>query len=284
MDWGNFDLQIVSDGTLWLDGGAMFGVVPKAIWGKLIESDENNRIRLGMNCLLIRNDEKTILIDTGCGSKLDEKARSIYRISSEVDLVKELHSKGVEPEDVDIVINTHLHFDHCGGNTDRIGNTLQPRFPNATYFVQRTEFEDASSPNERTRASYFSENWQILLDRDQLHLLEGEEEVVPGVQCIPTPGHTRGHQSVKIESGGRKLFFIADLCPTHLHVPLPWIMGYDHFPLTTLETRKAIYSEAAHEDWLILFEHDPEVPSGHLRFEDDRWSVVPVGNFGALRY
>ena len=254
----------------------MFGVVPKVLWSRVIDSDDRNRIRLGLNCLLIRTQDANILIDTGCGFKYTEKQFDIYGIEHETNVVEELERISLEPSAIDYVINTHLHFDHCGGNTISKKGEVIPTFPNARYLVQRREYQDACNPNERTRATYLAENWRPLEERGQLELLDGIVVVAPGITCIPTPGHTPGHQSIKIESEGKVLFFIADLCPTQKHVPIAWIMGYDLFPMTTLETRKQIYAQAVHEDWLILFEHDSQEPLGRLTQDEKGYRAEAV--------
>ncbi len=253
----------------------MFGVVPRALWQRRVESDSANRIPLGLNCLLVRAGGKNVLIDTGCGHKYNDKEIQIYRIDHQPSLIPEIRRFGLEPGDIDIVINTHLHFDHCGGNTVRVGAEVVPAFPNATHYVQRREFDDANHPNERTRATYFQHNWAPIVDRGRFIVLDGDREIVPGVEVVNTPGHTLGHQSVKITSGGRTLFYIADLCPTSAHVPLPWIMGYDLFPLTTLETRKKIYRQAIEEEWLLFLEHEPGNPSGYLCEKDGNFRLEP---------
>lgn len=275
MKWGAFQLHRLSGGFLWLDGGAMFGVVPKPLWEKKAPPDEKNRIRLATNCLLIRTGEKNLLVDTGCGGKYSEKQKEIYRIEQECRLLEELRRCGVAPEQIDFVINTHLHFDHCGGNTRRAGDAVVPTFPNATYIVRREEYEAASRPNERTRASYFQHNWKPVEEEGRLKIVERDEEVVPGVSLVHTPGHTEGHQSVRVESEGAVLFYLADLCPTAAHVPLPWVMAYDVFPLTTMETRRQIYPQAIRERWLMFFEHDPAIVAGYLIEEDGRVKVQP---------
>ena len=275
MNWGQLQLHRISDGNLWLDGGAMFGIVPKALWQKKTPPDEQNRIRLALNCLLIQNGEKNILIDTGCGFKYSEKEIQIYRIEHETNLLKELERVSLGPGDIDIVINTHFHFDHCGGNTVCQGEKIVPTFPRATYWISRQEYEDANHPNERTAATYFPHNWRPLEERGLLHIFDEEPEVVPGVKLIHTPGHTAGHHSVKIESEGQAMFFIADLCPTSAHILLPWIMGYDLFPMTTLQVRRQIYAQAVEEKWLLFFEHDPECQLGYLSKKGGRYVLQP---------
>ena len=275
MKWGQFELHLISDGSLWLDGGAMFGVVPKVLWEKKSPPDERNRIRLALNCLLIQTAEKNLLIDTGCGFNYTEKEIEIYRIEHKTDLLRELKRFDVPPEKIDFVINTHYHFDHCGGNTRLEGDELVPNFPNATYLVSRKEYEDANNPNERTVATYFPHNWKPLEQKGLLHVVEEDKEIVPGVTLVQTPGHTAGHQSVKVESEGRILFYMADLCPTSAHLSLPWIIAYDLFPLTTLEVRKRIYPQAVDEKWLLFFEHDPKLPLGRLSQENGKYILEP---------
>ncbi len=283
MKWGSFQIDCISDGSLWLDGGAMFGVVPKALWNRTTPCDEQNRIRLGTNCLLIRGAGKTILVDTGCGHKFNPKQARIYRIEHTSELLLQLASCGVAAEDVDIVINTHLHFDHCGTNTLLVGDTARAAFPNAVYLVRREEHHEATHTHQRNATSYDPRNWRPLEASGQLQLVDDEEEVVAGVRLLHTPGHTAGHQSVLVRSQGKSLFYIGDLCPTQAHVPLPWIMGYDLYPVTTLRTRQRIYRQAVQEDWVIFFEHDPEKVTGVLREEKGRCRVEEVELFGDRR-
>ena len=275
MKWGSFQLHRISDGNFWLDGGSMFGVVPKVLWEKKATPDEKNRVCLALNCLLIQTGEKNVLIDTGCGHKYTDKQIEIYRIEHPTDVLRELERFGVSREQIDLVVNTHLHFDHCGGNTRLESGEIVPTFPNATYLVQRQEYEDATHPSERTSSTYLSHNFSPLEEKGMLQLVDEDEEILPGIRLIYTPGHTAGHQSVKIESGGKTLFYIADLCPTSAHVPLPWIMGFDVLPLTTLEVRRRIYRQAVEEKWLLFFEHDPSITSGYLSEESGKHVLVP---------
>ncbi|MBI4446965.1 MAG: MBL fold metallo-hydrolase [Acidobacteria bacterium] len=277
MKWGDFELHLISDGHLWLDGGAMFGVVPRVLWEKKTRPDDRHRICLAMNCLLVRTGAQNILIDTGCGHKYSEKEMEIYNIDHFTDVPTELGRLGLGTDRIDLVINTHFHFDHCGGNTVIRNGRAVPTFPKATYAVRRRELEDASAPNERTSASYFSHNWQPLLEEGRLRVIDSDEDkiIAPGITLVPTPGHTAGHQSVKIESGGKTLFYLGDLCPTTAHVPLPWIMGFDVYPLTTLEVRRKIYREAMEKEWMVFFEHDPTVHAGYLRWESGRYFLQP---------
>lgn len=270
---GSMTIHAIQAGGQKLDGGAMFGVVPKPLWEKRIAPDERNRIQLGMRCLLVEHPSGLILIDTGAGNKEDEKFRDIYGIenageSGRTWLEDGLRQVGASPDDIAIVINTHLHFDHAGGNTyrDERGQ-LRVSFPKARYVVKRGEYDYATHPNERTSASYFERNFMPVVKAHKFEFVIREKEIVTGVRVVPTPGHTPFHQSVLIESGGEKAFFLADMCPTSSHVPLPWIMGYDVEPLVTLETKRRIFRQAEAEGWLLIFEHDATVPWGHVEHD-----------------
>ena len=273
MKLGHFDLHLISDGSFRLDGGAMFGIVPKVLWNRTTACDEQNRIRLALNCLLVRTGELNVLIDTGCGHKYTQKQIRIYGIEHPPDMLSQLAARGLDPGDIDVVVNTHLHFDHCGGNTLVRGGEVVPTFPAATYVVSRTEFEQASQPNERTAASYMKHNWEPVQDEGRLELVDDNTEIVPGIRLIATPGHTLGHQSVRIEADGRVFFCIGDLCPTQAHVPLPWIMALDEYPTKTLESRRRIYRQAVQESWIVFFGHESEHPLGNLIEEQGRYKV-----------
>lgn len=265
MKFGTFDIDLVTDGRFRLDGGAMFGVVPKVLWERCCPADEKNRIALGLNCLLIRAGGKHILVDTGLGAKDDPKFQDLFAVDRTPPLTESLTRQGLRPEDIQLVINTHLHFDHAGGNTSRENGQVVPTFPRATYMVQRGEYEDAVRANERTRASYRRENFTPIAHVNQWTFLDGETEVLPGVSVVVTEGHTRHHQSVKIESEGRVAFYLGDLIPTVSHLPLPYIMGYDLYPLQTLETKRWVLDRAYAEHWLLLFEHDPRLVMGYVK-------------------
>jgi glyoxylase-like metal-dependent hydrolase (beta-lactamase superfamily II) len=267
---GKFELMIISDGEFWLDGGAMFGVVPKVIWNRINPSDDLNRIELGLNCLLIKTPDNLILVDTGVGEKLKDRFRDIYRVEREYGLVRALHEYGIEPEDIDKVINTHLHFDHCGGNTSKQNNTPTPTFPNARYIIQKQEWYDATHPNERTRASYLKENFLPLQENNQLLLVDGDQDIIEGVKVAVTNGHTRGHQSVLIESQGEKAIYFGDFIPTASHLKLSYIMSYDLYPLELIERKKAILQTALREHWLLIFEHDPKITFAYLIEKDGK--------------
>jgi glyoxylase-like metal-dependent hydrolase (beta-lactamase superfamily II) len=278
MKLGAFDIYPIVDGRFRLDGGAMFGVVPKVLWEQCCEADGLNRIPLTLTCLLIRTGNKNILVDTGLGSKEDEKFHRMFAVERPQTVLNSLKQLGLGPDDIDIVVNTHLHFDHAGGNTARDSQgRLIPTFPRARYFIQRGEFEDATQANERTKASYRSDNFLPLADRKSWELLEGDTEIVPGVTAVVTGGHTRSHQAVKVESAGRVAYFLGDLIPTSSHLPLPYIMGYDLFPAATLESKRAVLNQASEAGWLLLFEHDPAIQAGHVRKEGDgRYRLMEV--------
>lgn len=275
MKLGDLEFHIVSDGRLLLDGGAMFGVIPKPLWEKKCPADSRNRIELAMNCILIRAGGKRILVETGAGDKMSVKHRDIYGLDGP-HLIPRLRDYGLAPADIDIVIDTHLHFDHCGGNTRMERDAAVATFPNAQYFVQKAEFDHAMNPTERDRGSYFEYNYTPLVKTRQLRLLEDDCEIVPGVELLRVPGHTANMQCVKLTGGGKTAFALADLVPTSAHLPLPWIMGYDLYPMTTLENKRKWLPHLVQEGWLALFAHDPRVPAAYLRQRDDQWEAEPV--------
>ena len=263
---GDLRIHAIQAGGQTLDGGAMFGVVPKTLWERRMPADERNRIQLGMRCLLIEHDIGPVLIDTGAGNKEDSKFYDIYAIENKgkngaTALEDGLAQVGVKPEDVAMVISSHLHFDHAGGNTRKQEDgTIVPSFPKARYVIQRGEYEWATHTNERTSASYFPHNFEPLRATGQMELIDGDREIIAGVHSVKTPGHTPHHQGLLIDGGNGALgFYIADLTPTVAHLPLPWIMGYDVEPLVTLETKRRILKRAVDEGWTLIFEHDPVV-------------------------
>jgi glyoxylase-like metal-dependent hydrolase (beta-lactamase superfamily II) len=265
MKIGEIDIFPVSDGRFRLDGGAMFGVVPKALWEKCCPADDHNRIALSLTCLLIRAHEKNVLVDTGLGGKIDAKFQDMFAVERTPTLYDSLKQVGLGPEDIHLVINTHLHFDHAGGNTLGVNGELQPAFPKARYVIQRGEYDDAVRANERTRASYRPENITPPAMTTRWEFVEGETELLPGVSVIVTTGHTQHHQSIKIESKGQVALFLGDVIPTVSHLPLPYIMGYDLYPLQTLETKRWLLKQACEERWLLVFEHDPKVQMGYVK-------------------
>lgn len=257
---GPYRVSFLSGGRFRLDGGAMFGVVPKVLWERVAPADEKNRIRMAMNCLLIDGGGKRVLVDTGAGTKSDARFRDIFAIERPEALLLDLASLGLKAEDVDTVACSHLHFDHCGGNTSRDPDgAARPTFPRAQYLVRRQEWQDAHEANERNRASYLGENYDPLEAAGQLVLHDSDVEILPGVRMRNLPGHTRGHQGVFFDIPGERALYTVDLVPTAAHLPLPYIMGYDLEPLVTLETKRAILRDATREGWLLLLEHDPDL-------------------------
>lgn len=278
---GDYRVEIVPDTEFWLDGGAMFGVVPRDLWAKVCPPDDHNRIKLNMNCLLIETSGDRILIDTGIGEKMTPKHTDMYGIRRTRPFAESLREiAGVEAEDISIVVNTHLHFDHAGGNTirdnDNESELLRPTFPNARYFVSRTEFEHANAPHERDRASYYDRDWQSVNEAGQLELKDPEYEVVPGLRMETIAGHSRTMQCPRLQSGGQTLFGFADLVPMRAHLRLPWIMGYDLYPTETLEAKKRLLPRAADEGWLCLFYHDPDAPLCRIVEDGGSFRAIPI--------
>jgi glyoxylase-like metal-dependent hydrolase (beta-lactamase superfamily II) len=274
--FGDLELTSLSDGTFRLDGGAMFGVVPKPLWEKRAPADDRNRIRLGMRPLLVRGD-RTLIIDAGIGGKSDAKSVEIYAIDRSRNLDHALADAGVARDDIDTVLASHLHFDHAGGFTARDSSgAVVPAFPRARYVVRTGEWDDAMHVHERNRASYLAENFVPLAEASVLDLVAGDEAVMPGVRVVRTGGHTMHHQIVVIESGRRTAIFAADLMPTTAHVDEPWIMGYDLYPMDTLAFKRTFVREAIAREYLIFFEHDPEIAAGYIREARGRKYVEPV--------
>jgi methylmalonyl-CoA epimerase len=270
---GQLELITLSDGFFHLDGGAMFGVVPRTLWARLAPPDDKNRITLGMRPLVVRGD-RTVLIGAGCGDTLDSKATDIYGVDRAYHLEHALADAGLTVNDIEVVVASHLHFDHAGGFTVRDpAGTLVPRFPNARYIVHRGEWDDATRPNERTRASYRRENFKPLEQAGVLDLVDDDASVMTGVTLRRSGGHTRHHQVVMIESGGAVAVFAADMFPTAAHVPDAWIMGYDLYPVETLEFKRAFAREAVERQYLVFFEHDPAMAAGRLRSVDGQRTV-----------
>ncbi len=273
MTIGSIRLHAIEAGVVQLDGGAMFGVVPKPLWERRIPADSRNRIPLAMRCLLIEAPNALVLVDTGLGNKEGDKFRDIYGVGNRgtpTRLEDGIRHAGFEPSDIDIVLNTHLHFDHAGGNThvDEKGE-VRVSFPQARHVVQRQEIDFARSKNERIRASYLAHNFEPVVQAGLWDLVDGPAQITEGVRVLPTPGHIPFHQSVLIESDGQTACFLADVCPTSAHLPLPWIMGYDLEPLVTLESKRGLWKSALAEDWFLIFEHDPRTPWGRLDPEAD---------------
>lgn len=278
MQFGDYRVEIIPDTEFRLDGGAMFGVVPRNLWSRVCPPDDQNRIRMNMNCVFIDTGHERILIETGIGEKWSEKHSTMFGISREQSLADSLRSvAGVEPDSISIVINTHLHFDHAGGNTalDSDGRAFSA-FHNARYLIARDEYEHAETPNERDRASYLPENWRPLKESGQLELKPANYEVVPGLTMETYAGHNRSMQCWRLNREGQTLFGFADLVPMRAHVPFAWIMGYDLYPAETLEVKKKLLPQAAREGWTCLFYHEPDEPLCKLVEEDGKLQAVRV--------
>jgi glyoxylase-like metal-dependent hydrolase (beta-lactamase superfamily II) len=276
MHLGDLEVDYLDCGTFRLDGGAMFGVVPRVLWDKKSPPDEVNRIRLRANSLLVRSGRKNIIIETGNGTIWDPKQRAIFAIEEGDPLVSSLRKFYVEPDQIDLVINTHLHFDHAGGNTRLQGDKIVPSFRNARYFVQRAELEHAMNPTERDRASYFAHHFQPIVESGQWTLLDDAAEIVPGIRVERIPGHNASIQAVVLHGGGKSLAFVADLLPTRHHIPLPWIMAYDLYPLQSLETKRAWIPRLIKESSLVVFGHDPDFATASLQQQGGKVVAEPV--------
>jgi glyoxylase-like metal-dependent hydrolase (beta-lactamase superfamily II) len=270
---GDARVTLLHDGTIALDGGAMFGVVPRVVWEKRDPPDERNRVTLGLNVALVESGGKRVLVDTGMGERWSEKEVRMYRIDRSTTLLGGLRACGLGPEDIDVVVNTHLHFDHAGGNTRLEGGRLVPTFPRARYVVQRGEWDDATHPHERNRASYRPDDYVPVAEAGQLDLVEGEAEVAPGVRAVRVGGHTTHHQMVSVGSGAETLVVPTDLLPTASHLPLPFVMGYDLFPVATLEAKRKLLEAAAQGGWRILFYHDARTPLGRVRRDGEGYTL-----------
>ena len=271
---GNLELISLCDGFFHLDGGPMFGSVPKALWEKKAPADARNRITLAMRPLIVRG-ARTMLIDAGLGDKESDRFRDIYGVERARNLDHTLAEAGLTPEDIDIVLATHLHFDHAGGFTRRdASGRVHPRFPRAQYIIRRGEWEDATHPHERNRASYLFDNYVPLAGAGVLQLVDDDRTIMPGVRVRRTGGHTMHHQMAVIESGGKTAVFVADLIPTTAHLGEAWIMGYDLYPMDTLAAKKAFLKEAIARDVLVFFEHDPVVAAGRIKEQNGRRTVV----------
>jgi glyoxylase-like metal-dependent hydrolase (beta-lactamase superfamily II) len=312
MQFGDYCIEIIPDTEFWLDGGAMFGIVPRVLWERVSPPDELNRVRLNMNCLFVETRTERILIETGIGEKWSEKETAMYGIRRTRPFADSLYEiTGYHPADISIVINTHLHFDHAGGNTiteppapllpeegwpeagvagvsggltsaevaggltSAAGSTRAvPQFPNARYFVSEAEFEHATSPHERDRTSYRSENWQPLVESGQLELKPASYEAIEGLFVEEVRGHSETMQTIRLVRGGKTLFGFYDMVPTRHHIPLAWIMSYDLYPTETLEFKKQVLPRAASENWTCLFYHDPDQPLGRITNDNGRYKAV----------
>ncbi|HUS12982.1 MAG TPA: MBL fold metallo-hydrolase [Pyrinomonadaceae bacterium] len=278
MQFGDYHVEIIPDSEFRLDGGAMFGVVPRTLWSKVCPPDEENRIRMNMNCVFIDSGRERVLIETGIGEKWSDKHTRMYGITRQQSLAQSLKSiAGVTPEQITVVINTHLHFDHAGGNTLLdAGKHAVPSFANARYFISRAEVEHAETAGERDRASYLPDNWRPIIDSGQLELKDANYEVLPGLRLETYAGHNRSMQCWRLDAGGQTLFGFADLVPMRAHIPFAWIMGYDLFPTETLAAKKKLLPQAAREGWACLFYHDPDEPLCRLEEVEGKLQPFPL--------
>ena len=267
MQLGQFSIDWVSDGTFRLDGGAMFGAVPKVLWEKRIPSDERNRIPMGLNCILVTTPDGRVLLDTGIGSKLGAKQQDIFAIAQPPTVETSLATLGLTPEDIDHVVLSHCDFDHLGGATRRREDgAIVPTFPRATYHIRKEEWEDLTHPNQRSKSTYFEENWRAIEEAGLVKLIAHDGEILPGIATHHTGGHTRGHVVIEIASEGEGAVYMGDLMPTHHHLNPLWVMAYDNFPMTSIEQRGAWTKRLAERGWWLLFYHDIELGAG-------RWNL-----------
>jgi glyoxylase-like metal-dependent hydrolase (beta-lactamase superfamily II) len=274
---GDVEIFRLLDGTFRVDGGAMFGVVPRTLWAAKAAPDRENRITLALNCYLVRTPGANILLDTGVGPDVGRRYTDFYSFDRRPGLIAALAELGLGPENIDVVVNSHLHFDHCGGNTAKQADgTWAPAFPRARCAVQRGEWEQALHPVERDRPSYRPARLEPLAAAGLLDLLEGDGTVAPGVDAVLVAGHTAFHQGVKVASGGKTFFYAADAVPTAAHVGLDYIMSFDLYPADTFAAKKALLARAEAEGWVLGFSHDLAVPFGSLRRDGKRLEVVPA--------
>lgn len=282
MRLGDYRVEVIPDAELKLDGGAMFGVVPRVVWERECPADSSNRIRMAMNCVLIKTPSDRILIETGIGEKWSPRQIEMYGIERTRPLADSLREiAGCGPEDITIVVNTHLHFDHAGGNTvPRPGSgpneAFLPQFPNARYLVSKSELDHAKAPHERDRASYLAENWRPLIASGQLEMMPDDYEAVPGLRLMTERGHSETMQTWRLDRGGETMFGFADLIPMTAHLRLPWIAGFDLYPVETLEFKRRILPIAAAENWMCLFYHDIKTPLCRLMVVEDKMTTIPV--------
>ena len=277
MKVGAFEVEVISGGRFRLDGGGMFGVVPRPLWSRLYTPDEQGRIQLDANCLLVRTGDETVLVDTGYGAKSGDKERAFTDLAPGETLLNNLAALGVAPADVTTVLLTHLHMDHVGGASVLRDGVVVDAFPNARYVAQRLEWEDALVNRSHMRTTYRPENLAPLERSGRLVLLDGDTEVVPGIRTLITGGHTRAHQCVFIASQGETLFFPADICPTPAHLRGPYTMAYDMVPYDTIQAKMPLLGQAADEGWIIVFDHEPERKAVRVERVDGQFVPQPLG-------
>ena len=271
---GSYQLYSIETSEFALDGGAMFGIIPKPLWEKEVPADEQNRITMVTRSLLLVSDDHKIIIDTGNGTKWQEKFRDIYRIELDnLNLEKSLAKYNFSPGDITDVYCTHLHFDHVGGNTKIVAGKLEPVFPNATYWVQNENWELANSPSEKDAGSFMSADWSVLLENNMIHFVDGKESFLPAIDNHLTYGHTTGLMHPIIGDSTNKLIYMADLIPMAAHIPLPWVMAYDIHPALTVQEKGEILPTIVDEDWIIFFEHDPVYQAATVQFDGKHYRL-----------
>jgi glyoxylase-like metal-dependent hydrolase (beta-lactamase superfamily II) len=274
---GAIRVDVLNDGFFRTDGGAMFGVVPRTMWERKLPPDDRNRVLMAIRCLLLRVGGRAILIDTGIGDKLSPKDRELFGVDRPIGLIGQLEALGVAPDQIDLVVDTHLHFDHAGGNTCLAGGVAVPTFPRAEYWVQRGEWQDATHPNERTRSTYLPDNFAPIERSGQLRLVDGPATIAPGVEWLMAPGHTPFHTCVSIEVADQSILFTVDICPFAAHLErLAWVPGVDLEPLVAMETKRRVIADVLARNRLVVFDHDPRIVSARLAGSVERWTVEPV--------
>lgn len=277
MKLGEFEIFSFVENRFKIDGGAMFGVVPKVIWEKMVSCDEKNRVDLDLNLFLVKTKDKNILIDAGMGETLTDRMKRIYGIEKDSNLNQGLANFGLRPEDIDLVIPTHLHMDHAGGvvKFDQSGEKV-PTFPNAKHIIQLQEWKDGLSPDERTMVTYFPDNLLVLKGSGLVELVDGEVEVESGIKVIPTGGHTRGHQAVLIDTGNEKILCPGDIIPTRNHLKVPYVASVDTYPLETMKVKKAFVEKCLSDGWRVAFDHDTELKLVKLKKDQDKIEAIKV--------
>lgn len=279
MKFGQFRLSVIRECTFKLDGGAMFGVVPKTLWSRLLPADEDNRVLLACNLLLIDTAAGRVLVETGMGERWADRERERYQIKTLFDHANALADLGLSNDDIDAVVISHLHFDHAGGATRLADGKLVPTYPKAKYYVQKGEWEMAHNANARARGSYRAEDFEPLKEHGALVIIDGDTEILPGVWGRVTGGHTRDHQVITFESEGHKGVYFADIIPTKSHLLPAWVMGYDHFPLASCDAKSEWLARAAAEHWLVVFDHEPGVPWGYVEVADGgKFTFLPLAD------
>ena len=274
MKINGYDIIPIETGRFALDGGAMFGVIPKNLWQRTNPADDQNRIELALRCLLLKGKDKNILIDTGVGEKLNEKLEKIYKIDrTKSTLEKTLSESGIKNEDITDVIISHLHFDHTGGTTKNTNGEIELTFPNATHHVQLDQWNWAINPAEKDKASFITDNFLLMEQQGKLNILNGPGKITDGIEVMTMYGHTPGMQLIKISDETNTMLYCADLFPTASHIPIPWVMAYDNNPLTTIEEKKRLLPKVVEENWILFFEHDPFRAAGTVQLTDKGFSL-----------